>query len=97
MKEYDLFIPMMRGKARALGDLKKRLSRFFGGVTFFPQRNEGLWKFGAITFKDKIVILRVLASRGKRAERFLHQMKKRIEKDFDQREVLIVARDIEVI
>jgi hypothetical protein len=36
----------------------------FEGLTFFPQPNEGFWRMGDVTYRDEIVIYRVLAKPG---------------------------------
>ena len=67
MLEYELYLPLHHNDGRPidpdkLRDLKKRLVDEFGGLTHFQQENEGLWKIGEHTFRDRIEILRVLAS-----------------------------------
>jgi hypothetical protein len=69
----------------------------FGGLTHFPQENEGLWKVGSTTFRDQIVILRVLASDAVGAEKFLARLKEKVKRDWKQESVLIIARDVEGI
>ena len=101
MVEYDIFVPlsMPDGEAvakRQIVALKQRLVRQFGGLTYFPQRNEGIWKFGNYIFRDKIVILRVLGETGPATTRFLRKLKSEIERDWHQKEVLIISRQIKV-
>jgi len=97
MREYDLFIPVKRRQSVELADLKRQLTKFFGGLTYFPQRNEGRWRLGRITYRDDIVILRVFATNALRAERFLKRMRRQIQRDFKQDEVLIVSRKVKLI
>src|SRR3954467_12226812 len=64
VKEYDIFIPLTYNdgkpvEGRKLVRLRERLLEEFGGVTFFPQSNEGFWTFGDVTYRDEIVIYRV--------------------------------------
>jgi hypothetical protein len=97
MREYDLYLPLPPGTARKLPRLKKRLAQHFGGLTFFPHENEGVWKLGGVTFKDQIVILRILAADAGRADKYLRRLKAEVEREFDQQEVLIIARNVEII
>src|SRR5207247_8269451 len=74
--EYDLFIPLFYNDGRPIEAtkfqaLQKRLLEQFGGLTFFPQPNQGLWKMGAVVYRDEIVIYRVLATRPRIARKFL--------------------------
>jgi hypothetical protein len=99
MKEFEVYIPLYYNDGRPvnpeqLSRLKKRLVDEFGGLTHFPQENEGLWKVGHFTFRDKIVILRVLASDLSKAERFFSCLKEELKKEWQQEDVLIIARDV---
>jgi hypothetical protein len=49
---------------------------------------------GDVTFRDEIVIFRVLASNARSARRFLRQLKERLKKELDQEQILIVERDV---
>jgi hypothetical protein len=102
MREYDLFVPLVtddgkRVSTKWLRSLKKDLCKHFGGVTYFPQRNEGLWRLGKITFRDKVVILRALSRRSRADAAFWKRLKKKIRDDLKQREVLIVERTITLV
>ena len=102
MREYDLYIPLHHNDGRAvegekLTRLKRQLVREFGGLTYFPQENEGVWKVGAFTFRDRIVILRVIASERAKAEAFLVHLKGEIRREWEQADVLIVSREIDTI
>jgi hypothetical protein len=102
MMEYDLFVPLVtedgkRVSASWLRALKKELCHHFGGVTYFPQRNEGLWRIGKITFRDKIVILRALSDRPSADAAFWKRIKRRIRNDLKQRQVLIVRRTVGLV
>jgi hypothetical protein len=77
-----------------LTHLKRRLVDEFGGLTHFPQENEGVWKVGAFTFRDRIVILRVLAENSANAAHFFAQLKQDLKRDWAQEDVLIVAREV---
>ena len=97
MLEVDIFVPLKTPKGKRPSNkkitaLKKRLLRQFGGVTFFPQSNEGLWKLGNYVYRDKIVIFRVLAAPGQRTRKFFRGLKKELELEWDQENVLILSR-----
>ncbi len=57
MREYDLFIPLYYNDGTSVEpakfqDLQRRLLERFEGLTYFPQPNQGFWKFGSITYRD---------------------------------------------
>ena len=65
MKEYDLFIPLYYNDGRQIEpqkfqDVQTQLLAQFGGLTFFPQPNEGFWTMASTTYRDEIVIYRVI-------------------------------------
>ena len=100
MKEYDIFVPSTFNDgqpipAEKLTALKLILVKQFGGLTYFPQENEGLWKIGRTTFRDRITILRVLTEDESEADLFLCNLKPELLKEFGQEEVLIVSRDVQ--
>ena len=102
MKEYDLFVPLYYNdgsavEAEKLLDLKKRLLDQFDGVTFFPQANEGFWRAGGVSYRDEIVIFRILAADAAAARRFLTQLKEDLKTQLAQEELLIVERDVETL
>ena len=102
MKEYDVYLPLRyndgtaveTGKFQAL--LQKLLDQF-GGVTYFPQPNEGLWRMGSVVYKDEIVIYRVLSDRPRKARRFFAKLKESLKKSFRQEEILIVERNVNTL
>ena len=102
MKEYDLFVPLYYNDGRAVEtqkfqDLQRQLLDHFGGLTFFPQPHEGFWTMSGITYRDEIVIYRVITSNEQQARRFLADLKERLKTEFVQEEILIVARDVETL
>lgn len=102
MREYDLYVPLNYDdgtpiEADRLRALKDRLVGEFGGLTFFPQRNEGFWKLDDVTFRDEIVIFRVLTSERTRARRFFRALKEELKRDLRQEEILIVEKTAEVL
>ena len=102
MREYELYVPLRDNDGRTIDQekltgLKRRLVEEFGGLTHFPQENEGLWKVGSFTFRDEIVIYRVLAGERAKSEQFFQQLKEHLKRDWGQEDVLIVARDVSVV
>ncbi len=102
MKEYDIFVPLYYNDGTPIEAVKFRrlqaeLLEQFDGLTFFPQPNEGFWKMGGVTYRDEIVIYRVLASSARTARRFLGQLKQRLKRELKQEEILIVERDVETV
>jgi hypothetical protein len=99
MLEYELYLPLHHNDGRPidpekLKDLKKRLVDEFGGLTHFQQENEGLWKIGEHTFRDRIEILRVLASDEVSAQEYFAQLKSDLRRELDQQDFLIVSRQV---
>jgi hypothetical protein len=77
--------------------LQQQLLEQFGGLTFFPQPNEGFWTVAGVTYRDAIVIYRVLTSDAQEARRFLATLKERLKAELEQEDVLIVERDVETL
>ena len=99
MLEYELYLPLHYNDGRSiepekLSTLKKRLIDQFGGLTHFQQENEGLWKIGSHTFRDRIEILRVLANDDVAAQKYFAQLKKDLTRDWNQQDFLIVSRQV---
>jgi hypothetical protein len=102
VKEYDIFIPLRYNdgtpiEVRKFQLLQASLLEEFGGLTYFPQTNQGFWKLGDVTYRDEIVIYRVIARNSRRAKRFLKQLKEQLKADLVQEEILIVERDVEAL
>jgi hypothetical protein len=101
VKEYDIFLPLRYNdgspvEAEKFQQLQAELLERFGGLTYFPQPNQGFWKLGTVTYRDEIVIYRVLTgSRG--ARRFLLRLKDRLKEEFAQEEILIVTRNVDAL
>ena len=69
MREYDIYVPPYYNDGTPVEpakfqDLQRRLLDRFEGLTFFPQPNEGYWKVGAMTYRDEIVIDRVVTAKA---------------------------------
>ena len=102
MKEYDLFIPLYYNDGRPIEpqkfqDLQQQLLDQFGGLTFFPQPNEGLWTMAGVTYRDEIVIYRMITSNEQEARRFLSDLKEWLKEELRQEEILIVERNVETL
>ena len=50
-----------------------------------------------VTYRDEIVIYRVLAAKSRIPRRFLSQLKEELKREFKQEEILIVERDVETL
>jgi hypothetical protein len=83
--------------AEKFQNLQQRLLDRFQGLTFFPQPNKGLWRMADVTYRDEIVIYRVIAPAAEDARPFLAQVKEWLKAEFEQHEILIVERTIETL
>ena len=102
MKEYDVFVPLNYNDGSPIEAEKfQRIQAFllerFEGLTFFSQPNEGFWKMGGITYRDEIVIYRVLSANPRAARRHLRVLKQLLKKDLQQEEILVVERDVDTL
>lgn len=101
MKEYDIFVPLYYNdgtpvEAEKFQELQEVLLNRFDGLTFFPQPNKGFWKMAGVTYRDEIVVYRVITSTdGARA--FLEDIKEELKAAFDQKEILIIERDVDAL
>ena len=99
MKEYDIFIPLYYNdgtpiEATSFQELQARLLERFEGLTFFPQPNQGFWKFGGLTYRDEIVIYRVISQDPVESRDFLGSLKEQLKLQFQQQEILIIEGEI---
>ena len=102
MKEYDICVPLFFNDgspidALELQKIQKRLLDQFGGLTSFPQPNDGFWTMGDVTYRDAIVVYRVLASDPQTSRQFLTQFKSDLKQELQQQEVLIIERDVDTL
>jgi hypothetical protein len=102
MKEYDIYIPLFyndgsRIEARKTRRLQEFLLKNFEGFTYFPRPNQGFWKMGGVTFRDEIVIYRVLADESPQVRALLRRLKNSLKRSLDQEEILIIIRDVETL
>jgi len=75
-------------------DLQTRLLERFEGLVYFPQANQGFWKFGETTYRDEIVIYRVLSQDSPGSRECLSGLKEHLKREFDQLDILIIERDV---
>jgi hypothetical protein len=102
VKEYDIFMPLYFNDGSPIAvekfqELQEALLSHFGGLTFFPQPNEGFWRMAGVTYRDEIVIYRVIGSSAEEARPFLENLKERLKVEFAQEEILIVERDVRTL
>jgi hypothetical protein len=102
MLEYELYVPLHYNDGRPidpekLRSLKKRLVDEFGGLTHFQQENEGLWKIGDHTFRDRVEILRVLVSDEVSARKYFTKLKADLTREWEQQDFLIVTRQVRTL
>jgi hypothetical protein len=99
VKEYDIFIPLYYNDGSPVEparfqNLQSRLLERFEGLTYFPQPNQGFWKFGNITYRDEIVIYRVISQNPAGSRDFLANLKELLKQEFQQQEILIIEREV---
>jgi hypothetical protein len=102
VKEYDIFVPLTYNdgspiEATKLQRIHKILLDRFEGLTYFPQPNEGYWTMANVTYKDEIVIYRVLTTKTGSARKFLKRFKEKLKQDLKQEEILIIERDVRAL
>jgi hypothetical protein len=102
VKEYDIFIPLYYNDGTPIEPAKFQhlqalLLERFDGLTYFPQPNQGFWKFGNITYRDEIVIYRVISQNPVTSRDFLATLKENLKKQFQQAELLIIEREISLL
>jgi hypothetical protein len=99
VKEYDVFIPLYYNDGTPIEpgkfqELQARLLGRFEGLTYFPQPNHGFWKFGDMTYRDEIVIYRVISKDASDARAFLANLKEHLKREFQQQDILIIEREV---
>ena len=102
MKEYELYLPLFLNDGTPVQDdfidgIGERLLEHFGGCTYFPQPNKGLWKIGNVVFRDDVAIFRVLTGKVRRARRFFRELKQELMDELRQEAILIVEKDAETL
>jgi hypothetical protein len=102
VKEYDLFVPLYYNdgtpiESRKLRRISDRLVSQFDGYTYFPQPARGVWKSAGVTYRDEIVIYRVVSSRVRAARRFFRELKQKLKAELRQEDILIIERDMQTL
>ena len=102
MKEYEIYGPITYNDGLPIEDQKierigKRLLSFFDGMTVSPQKSDGYWKVGHVTYRHQILIFRVIDARVRLSRRFLRKLKEDLKRYFRQKEILIVEKDANVL
>jgi hypothetical protein len=99
VKEYDIFVPLIYNNGSPVGpakfqELQGRLLEQFEGLTYFPQANQGYWKFGNVTYRDEIVIYRVISQDSGASREWLGKLKEHLKQEFQQLDILIIEREV---
>jgi hypothetical protein len=99
LHEYDVYFPLVatrggEGATAVLARVKRELTEFFGGLTDFRHRSEGAWTMAGVTFRDEIVLLRVLGDDRALARSFLTELAAELRTSLDQEQILIVERNV---
>ncbi len=102
MKEFDVLLPLTYNdgtpvEARKFQMVRDWLLEHFDGLLFFPQPYEGWWKQANVTYRDDIVIYRVLSDFGGTTRKLLKKLKRKLLREFRQKEILIVERDVRTL
>ncbi len=102
MKECDIFVLLCYNdgsevEAEKFSHLQETLRDHFGGLTFFPQSNKGVWRLAGVTYRDEIVIYRMIGDASNSSRSFLERLKEQLKTDFQQEEILVVQRDVETL
>ena len=63
-------------------------------MTYFPQANQGFWKFANMTYHDEMVIYRVISEDSTAPREYLRQFKEHLKQEFQQVDILIIERDV---
>ena len=100
MREFDIYLPSTYRDGKPVDPekvrrIKETLVTAFGGYTHFPQKSEGAWKMGGVTFRDEVTIIRILDDGSAKFD--LHSFKQELERDLQQEAVLIVSREVHQI
>lgn len=99
MTEFDIYVPLKLNDGTPVEptffiELQQRLLDFFAGCSFFPQPIHGLWTMEGVTYRDEIVVYRVVTAKTAQARRFLKKLKKELKESLEQEEIFIVERHV---
>jgi len=94
----QILLPKETGGGQPIGErwfnelLKELTDRFGGATSFVRAPGEGLWKGGGETQRDSIAVVEVMAQDLDPA--FWHSLRKRLQHDLSQEEIVIRAQEI---
>jgi len=102
VREYDVFVPLRYNDGTPMEPVRfqviqARLLEYFNGVTFFPQPGQDCWKAGDVTYRDEIVIYRVVTRNARSARRFLRRFKEELKAALRQEDIFILERDVQTL
>ena len=102
VKEYELYLPLFLNDGspvsdQLVDDLMERLVEEYGGCTFFPQPNKGMWKMADVVYHDDIVIYRMITAKVRAARKFLRALKQELMRELEQETILIVEKDADAL
>ena len=93
--ENDIYLPA--SEPQRLAKARRDLIEFFGGLTDSRFRQEGVWRFGQTVIQDKITVWRILSDRGDDGDRFMRDLRERLERELNQTQILLVRRRVEIL
>jgi hypothetical protein len=99
-KEYDIYLPLRQQSGEEIPPdimawIKETLVVECGGYTHLWQPFEGAWQTHGAEVVDRITILRVLDR--KKGNFDIGWLKRELQAKLREKEVLIVARDVEIL
>ncbi len=104
IRSIDIYLPLDYNDGRSIPEtrftsLQQELLNRFGGVTsmqrHFPL--QGLWRSGGDVFQDRVVVFTVMdfhAENELESLRYLNRLKTRLNRKFDQMEILITVQQL---
>lgn len=100
--EFDVYVPLVSNSgskypARLIVAYKREILRQFGGITDFKHRSEGEWRMGPVSFRDRIVLWRVLCGDARKGRAFFRRLKLRMQHELGQQAILIVERRVSML
>lgn len=90
--EYVIYLP--EGSDSLYSSIKKEIVDKFGGITEHRQNMEGLWKMDSAIIKDNIRIWTVLSDQTSKADRYFLYLKKNLEQELGEQEILVTKRNV---
>lgn len=99
-KEYDIYLPSRQQSGEAIPPdivawIKETLVAECGGYTHLWQPFEGAWQTHGAEVVERITILRVLDR--KKGDFDIDRLKRELQAKLKEEEILIVARNVEIL